>query len=53
VSKPFIGDNSTVSELKIRGNPKNISIALPVLFNWINGEDISDTAMYESIIKRV
>jgi hypothetical protein len=38
---PFIGDGSKESEIQFQYNDKNISMAMPALFDWLSGKDVS------------
>lgn len=47
----FLADPSL--NLKFVKHPKNITSALPILYQWLEGNDVSDTWLYETIMMRV
>ena len=56
----FIGDNSSLSDLKIHHDYKNISLALPILFTWLKdgaknpnnlSPNVTRSLIYEKIMK--
>ena len=46
----FVGDNSSASDFKFATGGYNISTALPSLFGWLKGEDMTDNYYISQIL---
>jgi len=50
---PFVGDGTPESQFKFGYNAKNISMALPAIYDWLTGKDATQTVAYQTIMAHV